>query len=244
MGTGSSLLWVLEIKLRSSGLAASAFTLHAIPLLSVEYDSADENGSSPALLRNDTIFLRRMLKELIQCRIQIALLLLTYIRLWLFRLHDEFGVCFVTLPQEEGLPGFRGVRSAGPKEQSLRETPDYQQWIQATFHFSRSSLQALANLNKKLTGHIEEKKDPPPTHTRSMGLLLCSAGDLFPLMIPRWRWGMRILQGNSSPPLGNRPSPDFSEPTFLNPARKTKAQRLPPYIKNRRKAAAIVALTF
>lgn len=73
MGTGSSLLWVLEIKLRSSGLAASAFTLHAIPLLSVEYDSADENGSSPALLRNDTIFLRRM----VQCRIQIALLLLT-----------------------------------------------------------------------------------------------------------------------------------------------------------------------
>lgn len=164
MGTGSSLLWVLEIKLRSSGLAASAFTLHAIPLLSVEYDSADENGSSPAFLRNDTIFLRRM----VQCRIQIALLLLTYIRLWLFRRHDEFGVCFVTLPQEEGLPGFRGVRSAGPKEQSLCETPDYQQRIQATFHFSRSSLQALANLNKKLTGHIEEKKDPPPPHTQEV----------------------------------------------------------------------------
>lgn len=44
-----------------------------------------------------------------------------------------------------------------------------------------------------------------------MGLLLCSAGDLFPLTIPRWRWGMRILQGNSSPPLGNRPSPNSSK---------------------------------
>lgn len=30
MGAGSSILWVLEIKLRSSGLAASALTLHAI----------------------------------------------------------------------------------------------------------------------------------------------------------------------------------------------------------------------
>lgn len=76
--------------------------------------------------------------------------------------------CFVTLPQEEGLPGFRGVRSAGPKEQSLCETPDYQQRIQATFHFSRSSLQALANLNKKLTGHIEEKKIRPHPHTQEV----------------------------------------------------------------------------
>lgn len=38
-----------------------------------------------------------------------------------------------------------------------------------------------------------------------MGLLHYSASDLFPLTIPRWRWGMRILQGKSSLSLGSNP---------------------------------------
>lgn len=56
-------------------------------------------------------------KQLIQLRIQVELLLFSYIKLWLFRLQDEFEVGFVPLPQE-GLRGFRGVKSAAecPKE--------------------------------------------------------------------------------------------------------------------------------
>lgn len=105
-----------------------------------------------------------MFKELIQCRIQVELLLLSSIRLWLFRLQDEFGVCFVPLPQEEGLPVFRGVKSAGesPKEQSLRETQGLPAADTAILHLSRSSLQVLATLNKKVTGHMEKKKKDLP----------------------------------------------------------------------------------
>lgn len=67
------------------------------------------------------------------------------------------------LPQE-GLPGFRGVKSAGesPKGQSLRESQGLPAADTATsLHLSRSSLQVLATLNKKLTGHMEKKKISP-----------------------------------------------------------------------------------
>lgn len=47
----------------------------------------------------------------------------------------------------------------------------------------------------------------PKIFFRRIGLLLYSVSDLFPLTIPRWRWGMRILQGKSSLPLGNNPRP-------------------------------------
>lgn len=147
------------------------------------------------------------------------------------------------LPQE-GLPGFRGVKSAGesPKGQSLRESQGLPAADTAatSLHLSRSSLQVLATLNKKLTGHMEKKKRSPP---RIVGLLLCSAGDLFPLTIPWWRWGMRILQGNSSPPLGNRPSP-ISVRRFPEPSKEDKGSKNATLHQNRRKAAAIVALTF
>lgn len=105
------------------------------------------------------------------------------------------------------LEEWRVLERAQRDKQSLCETQGLPAAYTATLHLSRTSLQVLATLNKKLTGHMEKKRSPP----RIVGLLLCSAGDLFPLTIPRWRWGMRILQGNSSPPLGNRPSPDFSE---------------------------------
>lgn len=220
------ILWVLEFNLRSSGWAASAFTLRAI----LPSHSWASNMTLPMKIVITTAvllhywkkkryyFSEKDIKQLIQFRIQVEPLLFSSIRLWLFRVQGESGVGFVPLPQE-GLPGFRGVKSAGEcwlteslcpygnnPDVTLRQT-DCQRLIQATFHSSSSSLQALANLKKKLTGHTEGKKDFP----QSLGLVLCSAGDLFPLTIPRWRWGMRILQGNSSPPLGNRPSPDFSE---------------------------------
>eukprot|EP00069_Balaena_mysticetus_P002238 bmy_15872T0 len=45
---------------------------------------------------------------------------------------------------------------------------------------------------------------------RRIGLLLYSVNDPFPLTIPRWRWGMRILQGKSSLSLSNNPRPGGS----------------------------------
>lgn len=159
-------------------------------------------------------FSEKNVKQLIQLRIHVELLLLRYIRLWLFRLQDAFEVGFVPLPQE-GLPGLRS-------EECWRVPKGI---IPTWDCISRSSRQTLANLNKTLVGHMEQKPDFPP---RSMGMLLCSAGDLFPLMIPRWRWGMRILQGNSSPPLGNRPTPDFSEtPSWNQQGRQRLKDRYP-----------------
>lgn len=184
----------------------------------------------PALLKNDAIFLRRLFKWLIQCRIQVELLLLSYIRLGLFRLQDEFGVCFVPLPQE-GLPGFRGVKSAGesPKGQSLRESQGLPAADTAatSLHLSRSSLQVLATLNKKLTGHMEKKKDLPPE------LWACCFAVLATYSL--WRslggdgaWGSSrgIAHHHWATGLAQ-----FQWDAFLNPARKTKAQRMPPYIK-------------
>lgn len=124
-------------------------------------------------------------------------------------------------------------------KQSLCETQGLPAAYTATLHLSRTSLQVLATLNKKLTGHMEKKRSPP----RIVGLLLCSAGDLFPLTIPRWRWGMRILQGNSSPPLGNRPS-QISVRRFPEPSKEDKGSKNATLHQSRRKAAAIVALTF
>lgn len=45
---------------------------------------------------------------------------------------------------------------------------------------------------------------------RRIGLLLYSRSDPFPLTVPRWRWGIRILQGKGSLPLGNNPRPGGS----------------------------------
>lgn len=89
----------------------------AIPLPSVSYDIADENShhnsSSSALLKKKRYyFSEKDIKQLIQLRIQVEPLLFSSIRLWLFRVQGESGVGFVPLPQE-GLPGFRGVKSAG-----------------------------------------------------------------------------------------------------------------------------------
>lgn len=56
-----------------------------------------------------------------------------------------------------------------------------------------------------LAGHLEKK-----VFLRRIGLLLYGVSDPFPLTIPRWRWGMRILQGKGSLPLGNKPRPGGS----------------------------------
>lgn len=210
------ILWVLEINLRSSGWAASAFTLRAIlpshcrashmtlPMKIVITTAVLQHYWK----KKDTIFLRRISSSSSSSgsRLNHCSSVPSDYGCLEYRVNLELVLCPCLKKDCLDLEEWRVLEST--KEQSRCDTQTDCQWlIQATFHSSSSSLQALANLKKKLTGHTEGKKDFP----QSLGLVLCSAGDLFPLTIPRWRWGMRILQGNSSPPLGNRPSPDFSE---------------------------------
>lgn len=115
------ILWVLEINLRSSGWAASAFTLRAIlpshcrashmtlPMKIVITTAVLQHYWKK---KKRYYFSEKDIKQLIQLRIQVEPRLFSSIRLWLFRLQGESGVGFVPLPQE-GLPGFRGVKSAG-----------------------------------------------------------------------------------------------------------------------------------
>lgn len=130
-------------------------------------------------------------------------------------------------------------------ERAQRDNPyvrvkDCQQPIRLHHYISADLLFKSSLLwTKSLQATWRKKRFPP----RIVGLLLCSAGDLFPLTIPRWRWGMRILQGNSSPPLGNRPSP-ISVRRFPEPSKEDKGSKNATLHQNRRKAAAIVALTF
>lgn len=112
MGAGSSILWVLEIKLRPSDLAASALrsapsshpaavcliwlcwwevTTTAVPwhywkMILFFWEGCSSDSSSTGSRLNS-------------CSSDTSD--------W----PDEFGVCFVLLPQEEGLPGFRGMKS-------------------------------------------------------------------------------------------------------------------------------------
>lgn len=123
--------------LRSSGWATSTFTLRAIlPSrcwvfnMTLLMKIVIATAVLQRYWKKWYCFSEKDIKQLIQLRIQVELLLLSYIRLWLFRLQGEFGVGFVPLPQEEGLPRFRGVKSAGehPKEQSLRDTQSASGW--------------------------------------------------------------------------------------------------------------------
>lgn len=73
----------------------------------------------------------------------------------------------------------------------------------------RTGLQAAlrsSTFNRSfLAGHLDQK-----IFLRRIGLLLYSRSDPFPLTVPRWRWGIRILQGKGSLPLGNNPRPGGS----------------------------------
>lgn len=161
MGAGSSILWVLEIKLRSSGLAASAFTLR-VPSC---------HPAAECLIwhcwwkwSSQQQFSRHYWKMILffgggcSSNSSSAGFRLNYCSSvtsdsGCLRLQDEFGVCFVALPQEEGLPGFRGVKSAGesPKGQSLCEIQGLPAAVTATLlHLSRSSLQVLLLWTKSL----------------------------------------------------------------------------------------------
>lgn len=71
--------------------------------------------------------------------------------------------------------------------------------------FSFEKLDALQVLWGWLAGHLDQK-----IFLRRIGLLLYSRSDPFPLTVPRWRWGIRILQGKGSLPLGNNPRPGGS----------------------------------
>lgn len=215
-GSGSSIFWVLEINLGSSGWAASAFTLWAIlPVcwvfnVTLLMKIVITTAILESYWENDTIFLRRTSRNLPRSGCTLALQ--TGPEDWPFRIQDEFGVGFVLRLKNNGqiLEGW--MLASIQRDQTQHETQGFQAadsgFIQIQL-ISFWSLRTCSSQPQQITWRDIWRNRSSP---RSLGLLLSSAGDLFPLTIPRWRWGMRILQGNSSTPLDNSPIPgDFSE---------------------------------
>lgn len=150
----------------------------AIPLPSVSYDIADENShhnsSSSALLekKKDTIFLRRISSSSSSSgsRLNHCSSVPSDCGCLEYRVNLELVLCPCLKKDCLDLEEWRVLEST--KEQSRCDTQtDCQRLIQATFHSSSSSLQALANLKKKLTGHTEGKKRFPPES--GLGALQC-----------------------------------------------------------------------
>lgn len=165
------ILWVLEIDLRSSGWAASAFTLWAI----LPSHCWASNMTLPMKIvittavlqhywkkKKDTIFLRRISSNSSSSgsRLNHCSSVPSDSGCLEYRVNLELVLCPCLKKDCLDLEEWRVLEST--KEQSRCDTQtDCQRLIQATFHFSSSSLQALANLKKKLTGHTEEKKISP-----------------------------------------------------------------------------------
>lgn len=144
-----------------SDWAASAFPLRAISASRccafhmTLLMKSHHNSSSLALLENDTIFLRRMFKRLTSSagsRLNCS----SSDTSDSGRMNLESVLCSCLKKKDcLDLEEWRVLERAQRNNPCVRLKAG-QQLTQATFPFSRSSLQARANLNKKLAGHVEK----------------------------------------------------------------------------------------